>query len=151
MGYRHKLGILEKEKHHIIKDMTVKQLKEWYGDEEYVPCYEITKEVYELGKYYDDRFIAPFRSDVFSKEGTNKYFQSENDFYILSKEGFLAIIEDIRKKVLNYYESILKPLDKDDPYAMVVSPEQAIKAKIAIWGENCTKYKLYPYQIEGEQ
>ncbi len=149
MGYRHKLGLLDKEKHSQIKDMTVAQLKKWYGDD-YVPCYEITNEVYELGKYYDDNFVKTYAIDVFSKPATNKYYKSENDFYIISKDGFKAIIDRYRKNVLEFYEMLLKQNENDKLSFNIPTYKQHIEAKIRTWGENCEKFKIFPYEIEDE-
>lgn len=150
MGYRHHIGILEKNKHELIKKMSVKQLKKWYGDE-YVPCYKITKEVYELGKYYDDNFMKPFKKKVFTKKATQKLYEGDQDFYIISKEGFEAIIDDYRQRVLEYYTLLLKQDKTDLLINRITTIEQAIESKIRTWGENCTKFKLYPYSIQGEQ
>lgn len=150
MGYRHNIGILEKEKHEEIKDLTVSQLKKWYGDD-YVPCYKLTKEVYELGKYVDDEYIEPFKTKVFTKKATNRYYEVDHAFYIISKEGFEAIIEEYRKRVLNYYELLLKPSEDDLFMGRVGTPEKHIQDKIRTWGENCTKFKLFPYNLKGER
>lgn len=147
MGFRHKIGILDKNTHKVIKDMSAKELRKWYG-EHYVPCYKITKEVFELGKYYDDKFLKPYRTKVFSNKRVHRSYQQDNLFYIISQKGFEAIIDDHRQRVLEYYQSVLKQ-DKSD-YG-VPTLEQAIESKIRTWGENCTKFKIYPYSLEGEQ
>jgi hypothetical protein len=150
MGYRHYIGVLDKSKLGIIKDMTLKQLSE-YLNEEHVGPGDVTNEVHELGKYYDDKFMKPFKSNVFSKPATNKHFKSDYDLYIISKEGFEAIIDDYRKHVLKYYESLLNP-DPNDPFPeRRPTPESDIKEKIEVWGRNCTKFKLYPYNMKGEE
>jgi hypothetical protein len=143
MGYRHNLGILSKKKHEQIKNMTVREIKKWYG-EDYVPCYKITKEVYELGKYYEGSFLKKFRSPVFARTATNRHFQGDHEFYIISKEGFEAIIEQYRKNVLEYYVGIQS--GKID-----VTPLEVIDKKVRAWGENCEKYKIYPYSMDGER
>lgn len=151
MGYRHYIGIAEKSKLEFVKDLSIVELQDCY-DEDYLPARLFTKETYELGKMYDDRDIAKFRSDVFTNPDTNCHFNnSDNEFYIINKEGFEFIIDSYRKKVLAYYESILNPSKEDVLFGDQLTPEKCIQEKVRTWGENCTKFKLYPYSLKGEQ
>lgn len=125
MGYRHKIGKMPKELFNRIKDVQSKKElftllnKEWKEDVEdedtqwenrYLGSYEITKEIFELGKYVDDAYLKPFSSRIFSNEDLhNEYNPTESyegTFYVLSREGFKAIIQDYHKKIYNYFKGL---------------------------------------------
>lgn len=144
MGYRHKLGILTKASHEVIKDMTPKQLREHFKNKN-VQIYDIVDEIYELGKYYDDLFLKPYRTEVFTKDSTNAYYKTDKDIYILSQKGLLAIIENIRKSVAIYYNDLLKS-SANSEYVL-----DNIQAKANIWGESPEKYGLFPYNLNLER
>lgn len=150
MGFRNYIGVMDKKKHGTIKDMTIPQLKKWYGDD-YVPCYKLTNELYEIGKYWDHSFLKPHITKVFSKRNTNKYYEEDHEFFLISKEGFEIIIDSYRKKVRDYYKSILEPTEKDKLLYNIPTPEQAIKNKYETWGKNCEKFKIFPYSTKGDQ
>lgn len=152
MGYRHKLGVLSKEKHDIIKDMTLPQLKEWYKvnheyesiveeEDAYVPCYDITKEIYELGKYYDDEFLMQYISPIFSNAEVEEYYRQDNAFYFISQAGFVEIIQDYHGKISKYFKELLE--DKKD-WAGRSPREEYFKSKLYEWDN---KFDFAPYSL----
>lgn len=155
MGYRHKIGVMPKIFHDKIKHAS--SYKELYelvkgpnsypaptklpsGSEyldDYLGCYEITEEIYELGKYVDDSFLKPFRSEVFfNKELVDKY-NKEQAFYIISKEGFKAIIKDHHEKVLTFYKDLLEGKEEVKGY---------LAGKIYDWTPN--NFNVSPYFLD---
>jgi hypothetical protein len=143
MGFRHKLGILEKTKFDRIKDTTIEEY-----DKGHKAIYEITKEVYELGKYFNREFLDEFISPVYSNKEVHDSANDDNDFFLLSNEGIVRLIEYHRERVFNYYSSV-KP-EASDLFDEHDSYKQAIDKKVRQWGETCTKYKLYPYNLSLE-
>lgn len=124
MGYRHKIGIMPKELHNKIKE--AKSYKELYesikgegsypnptklpsGDEyidDYIGCYDITKEIYELGKYADDSYLKDYREEVFVNKDLVDRYNRDSAFYIIGKEGFKAIIKNYHDKILSYFQDL---------------------------------------------
>lgn len=148
MGYRHNIATIEKKVYEQIKDLTAEELKAFFNESDYVPMDCFAKNIFELGKYYNDEFLKTFRTEVFSNEEVNVHFRADTDLYLISKEGFLAIIDSFREKVLNYYQDVMNHADhKIMGYNSAPSPEQFIQEKIRTWGENCTQLKLYPYNL----
>ena len=145
MGYRNKIALLEIKVRDEIKDMTYKQLQKWYGDD-YVPCYEIADEVYEIGKYWDHKFMKQFKKDIFTRPSTNKQFNEESEFYIVGKEGLKAIIDSYHDKILNYYKSILNPNPAEVEIGWQDTPEKAIQSKLKEWERN--KWNVLPYNLD---
>ena len=85
MGYRHKIGVLKKEKHNEFKDLNLDELKKWFhkrevSNDDYIPIYEITNEIFELGKYVDDSYLEPFRTSISNVYQVDEYFNEEQDF-----------------------------------------------------------------------
>lgn len=103
MGYRNKIGILDKSLHEEIKRMTYKQLVEKFGEDDYAPCYEITKEIYEIGKYWEHDFLKLHTFPLFTRKATHKHFNDGGEFFGITKEGFQAIINSYKDMVLKYY------------------------------------------------
>lgn len=156
MGYRNKIAIMDTSRHEIIKDMNLEDLKEWFsretnqeiGEDGYIhiPCYELSKEVHELGKYCD--FKIKNRSRIFSNKEVELHFNDEGgEFYFINQDGFQELIEDYRKKILNYYELLLKQDEKDILLGRVTTIEHDLKSKIRQWGENCTRLEIRPYNL----
>jgi hypothetical protein len=104
MGYRNKIGILDKSVHDEIKRMTYKKLIQKYNpQEDYVACYNITKEIYEIGKYWEHDFINEYTFPLFTRKDTNQKFNQDGEFYGITKEGFKKIIESYREIIIKYY------------------------------------------------
>lgn len=119
MGYRNKISLLDKNTHREIKDLTNKQLEKWWLDKNpnadvddnyvYVPMYELSEEVHEIGKYWEHKFLKPYKKPIFSKRRTDQRFNSQGEFYIIGQDGLKAIIEANHQKILNFYQDIFKP------------------------------------------
>lgn len=150
MGYRNKISLLEKSKREEVKEMTYEQLVKWFKksdtvdpDDDYVPCYELSEEIYELGKYCDLKYLDEVKMPVFLNSETDSRFNEDGEFVIIGKEGLLLIIEEYRKKVLNYYQGLLTPSEDDIRFDRVETPEMAVKSKVREW----TAEFIKPYDL----
>lgn len=153
MGYRNKIALLEKSKREEIKEMTHEQLVKWFKktgsgdvldpDDDYVPCYELANEFYELGKYCDLEYLNEVKMPVFLNTETNNNFNSDGEFVLIEKAGLLLIIEEYRKKILKYYESILTPPQHDIDLNCVETADMVIRSKIKEW----TSEFIKPYNL----
>ena len=151
MGYRNNIAILCKEKHKAIRGMTMPQLRKWYfapekvdPDDDYVPLYELSEEVYGMGKSCDLSFLKQVKKEIFDRPATNKYFNDDNEFYIIGKEGLALIIEHYRQKVVSYYEKILTPDEKDLRFNWHTTPQQHIERQLEEWKSQYVK----PYNLD---
>lgn len=121
MGYRHHISIMSKDTYEEIKDMDLHQLKTWFFgtedydiEDDYVPCYKVSKKIYELGKYCDLTFLKDVEKRIFSNDDVHSYFNNDDcEFFLIGREGFLLIIEDYRKKIAQMYKYHVDTL-KDD-------------------------------------
>lgn len=164
MGYRNYIGTFDNVKHNAIKDMTLAELKKWYTtatgktvDGEYDPSirpYDIANKRYELGKYCELEFLTPEETRVFTHDECEQYFNEEDELKIIGKKGFEAIIEDYRQKISKHFNDLVAQIDREEPadeidikLGLVPSIDKHIKDKAKEWGENCDKYKLFPYNL----
>ncbi len=137
MGYRNYLGKISKVEHSEIKAFSYKMLVEKYSkysnEEAFVSMHDFIKEIYELGKYcqFD---LDSFTSDFFTESLTTKYFNSDKELFILSKEGFEQIIKSYADRTTRYYEKLAKPfISQDGSYDILpLSDTKAEKEIIAI-------------------
>lgn len=141
MGYRNKIAILDIAKREEIKDMTIDQLKKSYN-KDYVSCYEISKEVYEIGKYWDHDFLMKFKRDIFTNPDTNNFFNEESEFYIIGKDGLAAIIEAYRLSIVKYFDSVLNP--KLATSVLDINPQKYLESKAREWDNKSFK----PYNLD---
>jgi hypothetical protein len=109
MGYRNYLGLMKKQKYDNLKNMKEISIAIKYGryenDNDYhIGPYHLVTELYDFGKYVD------WTTEIRNQYGKNLHFEfdeSDNEFWVLSKEGFLAIIHwYINKVKKNYNETI---------------------------------------------
>lgn len=153
MGYRNKISLLSKDRHQIIKGMTNKQLEKWWLAQNenadvddgrvYVPMYDLSEEIYEMGKYCDNKYLKPFKKMIFDKPAVNKRFNDEGEFFIIGQDGLKAIIENYHEKILKYYKEILEPNDQDVRYGWNTTPEKHIRDQIKEWDKN--QFDIRPY------
>lgn len=146
MGHRHNIGKMPKTLHDSIKDSSsLKELREAVGktwkepededdDYNYLGCYELTTELFCLGKSIDDSYLEPFRSDVFSSPELTKYYNTERDFYIINREGFKAIIQEFHNIVFEYFRDLEEGREDRDLY---------FRQKLDAWKKN--SFKVNPY------
>ena len=146
MGYRHKIGILDKEKHNVFKSLDMDEMKLKYGDKDndyWISFHELTNEVFDLGKYYDDSFLKQYSFPIFENEEVNHEANEEDDFYGITKEGFLALIEDQRRKVISYFKEF--SLDNWDEET-IAKAQMFFKDKLFEWGDIYPQFK--PYNLD---
>ena len=107
MGYRTYIGYIPKTEYNKIKLLTHEKLCKHYKRnkmDDFVDSFEITKELYEFGKYteFDNKkFFKPF----FKNKKLQEYY--EGDFWIVEKEFLKHIIEHYKGKIIAYYDKLL--------------------------------------------
>jgi len=158
MGYRHYIGTLSKKRREQIKTLSVSELIEWgkqnnVGENDYVASYHLANEIYEMGKYVDDKYLEPYRSPVFTNKDTDEYFQEDHDFYIISKEGLAAIIQDYHSKIALMFNNMMRE------YKGEITPEEKIllechettsiecylRDKVTVWDN---EFAIKPYDLK---
>ena len=144
MGYRNKIALLNVKTYNNIKDKTYQEIAKKYGDGKYVGCYQIAKEVYEIGKYWEHDFLNKYKKNIFAKKATNRRFNEESEFYIIGKDGLKAIIDSYHKKIAEYYKSILKPDPRDVELGLHTKPEEHIKNQLKEWDN---QFNIKPYNL----
>lgn len=168
MGYRNKIALLDKGVHVEIKDMTMDEIKNYWSnktgeeiDEDgylYIPIYELSNEIYELGKYCELDYLNEHKKDIFSKKEVEDYFNDGQEFKIIGKEGLLAIIEDYRLKVVKMYQDLINRMEKpedekteDEKVTEMLHPEDSplshFKGKLREWDCELGGRKFTPYQL----
>jgi len=159
MGYRHKIAVISKEKYFQIKDMTLPELKELRAKESgaeidgdgytHLSCYHLSTELYELGKYCDMEYLEKYSTRIFSDDEANDHFNDECVFIIIGKDGLTAIIAAYHEKILTYFQG-LRPqnvISDIDKLKGIKSIESHIQNKVKEWGEDCEKFKVFPYNL----
>lgn len=120
MGYRHYFLKVKKDDIDKVKDLSVEELKEQYGDKKYnynVSIHDIIKqeEVFGFGKlYWDDTAerIYSKGKPLFAKEESMEYF-CDYAPYVVGKEAVLEAIEIYQSKVQKWLESLLTDEGKE--------------------------------------
>lgn len=115
MGYRTYIASMPKREYNKIKSLTKQEMYDFYnlksyfeGEEPYKGVSEFGEELYEFGKYTD--FEPPKKSmkHFFKKKCLQERYE-ENDFYTVTKEFLEYVIEHYKKKISDYYDSMLSP------------------------------------------
>lgn len=101
MGYRYYLGEVPKEEHEKMQKMSYAYLAKKYGDGETVGVYNLVKEVFGFGKYYE-LDINKYNHFFASKELQENF--SDYDFWAVDREFLAGIIEKERKAMADWYE-----------------------------------------------
>ena len=110
MGYRTYIGLIPKREYNKIKRLSIDELYQFYEknryDEDSVSVYDLGKKLYEFGKYTD--FEPPKKSvkNFFTNKETQKYFESDCEINIVTKEFFEYIIMGYAERVRNIYKEI---------------------------------------------
>ena len=106
MGYRNYIGFIPKKEYNKIKYLTTEQVYDYYdlksddeNEQPYKGVYEFGTQLYEFGKYVNfeppKNSIKPF----FKKKNTQKNWNDENDFNIVTKEFLAYIIETYKERI----------------------------------------------------
>lgn len=108
MGYRTYLGEISKEEHDQMQVMSYTYLCKKYGDvpdsdPEYmtVGVYELVKEIYGFGKYYD--MPESLKTPFFSDKKMQEMFDGDSDFWVVTKDFLEKVIEQERKATEEFY------------------------------------------------
>lgn len=147
MGFSHHIGVLDIKTHSEIKSMTYKQLVTRFGkpnNDGRVSCYDITKEIYDLGKYCDFEFLKKHKIKLFDKKVTNSRLNNDHQFYGITKEGFEALIDSYRVMVLKYYKKMAE--EKFEFFDTIHGDpiKRHFQAMVSEWEHK-------PYLLEGEE
>ena len=121
MGYRHYLYAVPKKQ--VAEIQSCKTNEDWcnfadnYGYKVDRDCcddgsgwfspYKIGTELYELGKYSEIGFkLESERPSLFTSEELKERY-SDYGFALLTKDDFKAVIEEYRRKIVKWFESLL--------------------------------------------
>jgi hypothetical protein len=145
MSRRFNIGIINKNKHKKIKDLSLKELKLQYGDKQSISLSNLSNEVFCIGKDFDDSFLKPFAIPAFSSKVHNA-INKEDRFYIINKEGFQALIEYFRQKIANNFKELL-----GDPKQSNKAEDDARFSYIYFrLQERDNNFNIKPYNLEKE-
>lgn len=147
MGYRYYFGKISKKEGDILRQMKYPELLKKYGkgfeEDKYVTNHHLFEEIHEFGKYYDPAVEIIEKAKCFFLDlETHQKFNSEYDTWLVDKEVFLIVIEYCRKRVIDYYERLLK----DDISKEYLQNE--IKGNLREWKN---QYGVLPYNLNLEQ
>lgn len=176
MGYRHYFYKVNKEDVKAVKELSLDELKEKYGDKEdgYVDIQDIAnqKEIFEFGKLYCEdtaEQIYNTGNPLFDNAEVMEYFSDYIPF-IVGKDGVLKAIEIFKNKIKKYYKDMLVDGEKkiipvfgltikDEDIKSIDKVKKEIQDKIRIWEHyksvvdinennlNVTQSCLYEYSI----
>lgn len=147
MSRRFKLGILLKSKHEKNKNFSVQQLQEKYGNEEGISTSELSQEKFTIGKDFDDSFLKQFSSPAFLKEETNNLVNQDDTFYLISKEGFQALIENYRQRIAAHFKQMLGQAHQIQDKGLEDERFSYIYFRAQEWGNDLG---IKPYDLESE-
>ena len=176
MGYRHYFYKVNKEDVKTVKELSLDELKEKYGNKEYgyVDLYDLInqEQIFEFGKlYFEDTAeqIYDTGNPLFDNAEVMEYFSDYVPF-IVGKDGVLKAIEIYKNKIKKYYKDMLvdekeKVISifgltiKDEDIKSIDKVKKEVQDKIRIWehyksvvdidenNKNVTKSCLYEYSI----
>lgn len=112
MGYRHYMYIVPREKVKDIKSITYKKLK----DLEWPSLWEVIgdNQFFEFGKYYENaEEIQKLGTPLFENPDVNEFFE-EYAPYVVEKDAVLCAIEDMRKRIIKWYDDLLMTQEEFD-------------------------------------
>jgi hypothetical protein len=162
MGYRNYIGVMPKREYNKIKSLTTQgvydfyQLKSEFEDEEpYKGVYTFGKELYEFGKYVDFNPPKGSAKPFFKKKETQKRWDEENEFAIVTKEFLAYVIDTYKERVKKYYNEMMLPffgkrdsiLDRENPTSFLNS----VTRECVFDGDKETKYKFDFSKITDEE
>lgn len=150
MSFRYYLGKVPKKKRDELKAKSVAQLEK-YVEDDCVRPYMIAKKVYELGSDFNEKELRKFYLPFFTNKATHKELSTgEEQFIILTKEGFLKLIDMYHEKIAefckNQEESVKKLIEgKLDPYESA-KLQDSMRFKTIEWTDK-KKMDYLPYNL----
>jgi hypothetical protein len=134
MGYRIRLGKVNKQEAEKWRHKPLKELNDFYNEDRADSMYypEYHTELYEIGKYvsYENGRLPYYTCfDI--------YKENEAEFDILTKEGLGKIIEEIRIEIAGFYRKLLEKTD--------IEKDKYINKKINEWNFS---FGLKPYYLD---
>ena len=80
-----------------------------FGDnDKFVPVYELGKEIYNFGKYVDWAFELQEKNESIFGDAELKRQYDDYSPVICTQEDFLFVIDEYKKKIINYYKGLLQ-------------------------------------------
>ena len=146
MGYRNYLYKVKKKDINKIRNMSLEELKEKYGnkDEEYyVDMFELLKDskcIFEFGKlYWDDTIIRinATGEELFTNKETQEEFSDYNP-YLVGKEALKVAIEIYTNKIKEMYKHLKKQ----------VSEAKSDEEKLEIYRQHIQDYEGWWLRLE---
>lgn len=113
MGFRTYIGKMSKGDAIKIKSMTKEDIARDFGDDDidnnYPPGpYELAENIYDLGKSVILE-IEHYR--LFDDDELEAHYNEDYEFYGITKQGFIDIIEMYKTEIANYYKSMYSSLN----------------------------------------
>lgn len=152
MGYRNYLGSITKKEYNKIKKFTKEELFAYKNEDindGWVGPYQLVTQVYEYGKYCEfptEGLLKPF----FKNKELQKWIESDEEFFVITKEFVKMTIDDYKNKIRKYYGDMVSPFlgDKDDPCEFMNSIK---RDSSVVHGEIVEKYSFDFSKITNEQ
>lgn len=165
MGYRHYLYKIHVELVEEIRELNSTELKEWgvregfidEGDEGIlpVPLYDLGKEFFGFGKYYENAENVQRLGEPLFKDGDLQEEYSGYEPYIIGEDGFRNVLEYQKEKIKEQFEYMLYSTkeereDKLDTRSREDMFEEYIKEMYYEWQSPYTGNTLAVNMGEGE-
>ena len=135
------------------------QLNQSDTDDNYISVYDFFKEepIYEFGKYIEwgEDIFNEFGQSIFKNDEINERYESDYDFFEITKEGLEKIIDGYRKSTFDYYENIRSIHTKKKNGEGISNQDKVLldnhfNNKTNIWKENgMNPYNLFDEKISG--
>ena len=135
------INSITKRKYKEIKDLTHSELLTYCSNSAtsnieyypYVMSYDLVNPVLELGSNWDNDYLKPFLTPVFTNTETST---KDKEFSILSKEGLLEIIKDQHQRISRFYT------------ALRGAEKETIEAYLEEREEEWSRLSLTPYNLD---
>lgn len=145
MGYRNYITIVDREELKKLNDIPECDICDNFGDSGASLYMHVThalpKELYELGRCVDLSFLEKHRVRGAIPRWLYASLNDDSDFFEISKDGLLAIIDDFRQKVVAYYENVIK---EEECLTEIVD-------KVYLWGKCVDQFKVTPYDLTDKE
>lgn len=143
MSKRFNIGIVTKSKHNKIKDLEPEKIIIKFGDvvENQVYLSKLSNEVFCLGKEFDESILLPYKTRFFSSKLSNELVNNEDSsLYLISKDGLLAIINQLRLTIAEELKNLLSE-SEDAKFSYIFF-------KLQEWNNTVG---FFPYELDKEK
>lgn len=146
MSRRFHLGILTKNKHHKIKDLNTAELQAKCGTEAGIEVSKLSKEVFTIGKAFNDSFLKEFATPAFTSTEVHNLINKEDSFYLINQEGFKALIENFHSQIATHFKELLGDETTQSNQEIQHARFSYIYFRLQEWGNDL---KIKPYSFQG--